>query len=995
MRIANYDKQNHDVYTFNESLLRLISWGYNGTNFILPPSPEEYSSYIDPITGNLVQLENCSASLPAEFIFRRKAPVTGFNSSAATFIQNKGLDVPDWSGIHVRDRGSGTNRCLDPHVNFALGTELYNQTPPYEKVFDTNYWNSGDPPFYLISDRHFLACRHFIGPTNTSNKTIRLLKKSNGQPAFFTGQYVGFSGDLNLYRLQEALTPAQQAEHKIYEIVDPYTVPLGTKVWRITPNGSYVLYQTTTLPGILPTTPGSLSTNNLLVPPQLTPYSQVDPDFPEPAPNGIIGRLVWAGDSGSPLLITANGETYFYSADAGGGPPGEDVVWGWLQPKLQADGVVKTRIDLGHPRPTTTTFGLEVVGDTYKSGFLEEAEANGRPFIKKYPYGNPPIVDFLISGDIPQGRITLHNVKVEGGLLICDVRINDLLVVPSSSFPINEPPPAVAPYILAGQYKYSSFAASNGQVFVSYTIRADALDLTYEPIDVFELLPSCVDSHVGQVSIINQNQVLPSGDLQFLPGYNYNLDYDIEEAPVSCLFSVAPGAGEGLEPCPADVQFEDVLRTFNGVTPGEQGNIEIQPNSADCISVDGYYEGQAGIVKLDSHCAPCCRCSDYVDTSDYIKGVALQYHQAVAKLNELTLQYNSIAAQVKDRITECASANRLYARLKIWPQQGFKIQVQAMAENNTRKNVRIKKLKLKLVLSIPNDTGVGISAVDPDTGVTYSMGPGQAIAVAPLSDASYLYFKNLNPVSKGFDFRAPNPGVVEFETDLTNNASALPPAPEGGSPYDVEPCTGYAMITGGVNIVDPVFRKIVNIAYKDGLTINVRIYFKYIGTPAGQDPCLDEEDGEHNILVPEFELREIVAKGNRSSATPCDSARASSVSFNPDTGGVSLRFPNELYGEGNVEISYRIQQDGQWVQYGDPVQLQITATGQSEFDIASVPGDLPSGTYQAVVRYLPDTTAAADAQLHTRCLAADAVADPVAIAASDFQVGTIFNVGGG
>lgn len=172
MRIANYDKQNHDVYTFNESLLRLISWGYNGTNFILPPSPEEYSSYIDPITGNLVQLENCSASLPAEFIFRRKAPVTGFNSSAATFIQNKGLDVPDWSGIHVRDRGSGTNRCLDPHVNFALGTELYNQTPPYEKVFDTNYWNSGDPPFYLISDRHFLACRHFIGPTNTSNKTI-------------------------------------------------------------------------------------------------------------------------------------------------------------------------------------------------------------------------------------------------------------------------------------------------------------------------------------------------------------------------------------------------------------------------------------------------------------------------------------------------------------------------------------------------------------------------------------------------------------------------------------------------------------------------------------------------------------------------------------------------------------------------------------------------------------------------------------------------------
>lgn len=308
MRITNYNSAAHDIYTFNESVMVLVS--------ALPPTVNE-------------NLNN-----------RVKAPITGYNNAGLWNLSLGDLTVPDWSGLHARNRGSNSygnpNDCYLPPLNPQIG--YYGDTAPYSYILNHQNWNNREAPLYLISPKHFLACRHFTGPA-TQTVQIRLLGK-DGVYVYRTGTQVGNSGDLTLYQFEDQLTAPELVQVQPYQIVDPLTVPVNTAFWRQTPNGSFTAYQ---------------NTGETILPHEsLVSYNSVNQDFP------LDEGTYWAGDSGNPLLVTKNGQTYLYGASNLSGLPnvhfGDDATWAWLAP-LIANAGVTSRVNLG--------LGVEVSTEGY------------------------------------------------------------------------------------------------------------------------------------------------------------------------------------------------------------------------------------------------------------------------------------------------------------------------------------------------------------------------------------------------------------------------------------------------------------------------------------------------------------------------------------------------------------------------------------------------------------------------------------------------------
>lgn len=1015
MRIDNYNSTKHDIYTFDETYLRLISWGF-GSGPIIPCVTTEYSSYVNS-SGQTIPIPP-GGPLPAGFTFRQHAPVIGYNSGMVSFLQSKGVDVPDFSGLHVRNRGSNLNRFAfrsdsgfiqgEPFWILADNGNIQNPTNgmyaenPIFNPLDHNNWNNGVPPFCMVSPKHFLGCNHFVGPENNTNQTIRLLKK-NGDIVNREGQFISRYEDANLYRLLIPLTEEEQQQINCYDIVDFRTIPPEVKIWRQDSNGKYLVY-TVTQGSSYYSSSGFSGYSPILY----RPYQDHSGEFPVPwnppnTPSWYSGLgFVWNGDSGSPLLLTANGKTYLYGFSNGiidsfaKNTPQTD----WLLGALEQDGVVKKLVNAEEGGQ------LIKLPTAYKAGFLEEAESSGLPFIVKNPNGNPAIVSVKLSGEYnvyPGEQVYLNDIEIssifntsidtsstEEGLvfyiLTCNVYAGDRLLISKSDFQSSGA--YTAKIVNIGKYNHLQLNIDEGRLALTIVFLSVPTLVDFSPTDNFPLSPFCLEPYTGQVSLNLQDRNISTGLLTFSSGYNYQLDYKSENF-TAVNFAVSIGAGEGLQPCEDLIDVPGYLRSINGVSPNDRGDIKLQAPSEDCVSVDtGYSATSGGKIKLDSHCAPCCRCTDYENSSDYIKGVAVKYSELVKQYNALVSIYNNVQTNFEDSLRSCPTQGKLNSRFRMWPQQNFKVQVQAMVENNTNTPTIIKKLKLELSLSLYNP----ISAVDPETNATYQMDENDSVAAVPLEDASYLYYKNLNPVSQGFTFSVPNSGSLKFEADLTQSGMPVPGGPPGQSPYITPPCSGYAMITGGFVIVDPLFRKIVSLNYRSGLNIKLNILFKYTGTAQDEDPCNNPDEAEH-LLVPAGGVeKSITIRPNKSSVNPCDSIQPSTIaqSVNEENNILfNLNLPQVTYGTGQVTITYKSLTDAGWQEFSSStVNISTGNAGTQTISLGGLPENLGSGNHQVLISYVPE----AGARLYTKCVRSDDSNDVAEIPVAPFQVGKAFNL---
>ena len=296
MKIINYNKTKHDIYTFDESAMVLCT---------LPTLSER------EIQGELI--------LP----LRVHAQVTGWNYSGLwnTNIDNAG--IPDWSGLSVRSRGSNLYAAAYPTRYLWPGLETEFRSGSYSDKFkDITNWNNALPVFILISKKHFIACEHFAGtyhPTGgTPTAEFNILDKE-GNLHTITGDLIASGvSDTNIYRITSitgAGLPAAteiNSTHKIkiYQILnisDPIARWQGLRIWHQLNNGMFV---TTTCAD----NSGYIDYHRACAGLATTPT--VASGLPILA--ALTASPTWFGDSGSPILATYNGETYLIGMSDGG-----------------------------------------------------------------------------------------------------------------------------------------------------------------------------------------------------------------------------------------------------------------------------------------------------------------------------------------------------------------------------------------------------------------------------------------------------------------------------------------------------------------------------------------------------------------------------------------------------------------------------------------------------------------------------------------------------
>ena len=323
MKIINYNKSKHDIYTFDESGMTLCA---------LPTSANE------EIQG-----------------VRKHATVTGWNYEG---LWNTNIDcsgVPDWSGLSARSRGSNLYGSPTQNLKTDLVTD-FNSGSSDPKFSDITNWNNGIPVYIIISKKHFIACAHFTETNNT--QSFDILNK-DGVMYSITGVRVSeVVLDTNLYKIisingdnnKTEITPEYKI--KIYEILNLQAGNWeGLRIWHQLNNGMFV---TTTLVN------GQIAYNHACENRLTTPTAASG--LPILAENNIT----WTGDSGSPILATYNGETYLIGMSDGGHPDySHPSVFFWLQSNLLDDGITITLVD----QVIAYNIGTPLSKDPYYSRF--------------------------------------------------------------------------------------------------------------------------------------------------------------------------------------------------------------------------------------------------------------------------------------------------------------------------------------------------------------------------------------------------------------------------------------------------------------------------------------------------------------------------------------------------------------------------------------------------------------------------------------------------
>ena len=933
-KLTNYNSALHDIYTYTGELL-LVSE--------LPPNQNE-------------NLANRRAQWPS-----------GYNASGLWNTSSSiGLPAPNFTGVTASHRGSAIFTQGNAYSSYNGGIIAANFAgPTYTELFNLMNWNPGVPRYVLISNNYLLGCRHFNVPVlgyqiqpifvGSNNQTYSLPAKLVVDLNVQAGVYdIGAdAGDLVLYKLNEPLTATQQLYLQPYVIADPDTVPNGYPGWKLAPNGFFSILSLEKRPST-----SALSS----VADIFTYYTGVygDANYPNELSDAFNNPVVWSGDSGSPVLVVSDtGESMFLSLRSGGGSI-SDRTFRFLEKYIKDN------------TGETIRRGIVAGGNVPKlknkvQQYLDEATTSNPVFLPNLgTTAYPPLVSAKLVGPMEKIKDAfIHTVRMQDSTprIICDIANPSGPVLDRSAFT------SAQESVLGGYVHGHVYSAG---VSFSYVIPLSSPMFSSNSSTQYRLTPLSLESEQGSIEVSASQYLSPelSAEVDMLEGYNYDLTANTADSELE--FAVFAGAGAGLEPCPGDVNPEPAIRFINRQQPDERGNFLITPQPSDCLTVDS----KNSTVKVNSHCAPCCRCRDYGDTSDYIKGFAATYAKLVQTYNDLVSKYNSVNEAFKQRIdaTCCPTSDILNSRYRVWPQANFKVQIQALAENNSSNYIRMKDMTLDVKLSLNQSESV----TDPVTGITYSMAQGDPIAIVPIRDASYLYFKNINP-GRYVQNSVPQEGVLSS----TVNFETLPlpiVCADGDSPTDIPPCTGYAMITSAMVMVDPTFRRIVNLRGQE-VNVTAELSLSYNGTRPNGSPCGSIDNRPVSTVI-----RTVKVGPNKSSVNPCPSASPTGLSFNAQ-GNLVLKLSEAVQTLPGAFVTRSLRVlDPDTGDYSDGGSIDIPiSAGGAELDLGSV--NASQSSYVVTVSF-----ADLAGLLYTQCSAPDTPDNVVNIPVSPFSISVARNI---
>lgn len=599
--------------------------------------------------------------------------------------------------------------------------------------------------------------------------------------------------------------------------------------------------------------------------------------------------------------------------------------------------------------------------EKYKAGFLEEAAASGLSFINPPP--NNPIAFIKLCGPsfLVEGAY-IANISITNDLnaslkFKCDVfGKNNVRLFQHLDFETN------ANENMAGPRMVHGIVFNNDECYLSYSVRLNE-QYTTLPIEAngalaFYLSPFAIDPYVGDVKTININtdsinvQPLNSGNsrmLTFVEGYNYELQNSNEFEVPRFELSLPAGGGLGRWPCPIDEEEQESAKyvaSINGARPNEIGQIFLNCTN-DCLAIEPI-KGANKQLKISANCAPCCRCADYNKVGDYIRSYATIYAKMAKEYVRLANLYNSIREQFGGTADCCSTNNKMNARFKIWPQQNFMVQVQALMENNYKSAICLCESRLEVEVKTGPTPLIATETIN-GVQIQHRIEANTPLILTPLPEASYVYFKNVNPGNQ-IEVNTSSTGKISVSANLQGGLPIAGPCSDDNTeslpPNCMEPCDGYLMLTAGFTISDPKFRRIVHVLQQnagnipfDGIQIPMVLKFSYNGTPEGNPcgnctefvtlPAINGQDG----------VRKLVRIGpNRKSVNPCAPVRLRNITVETDDQGTKYyaNFPentNVNVASGATLLIKRnayIEETQQWQTITPDIEVQVPVNSETQ-----------------------------------------------------------------
>jgi hypothetical protein len=551
--------------------------------------------------------------------------------------------------------------------------------------------------------------------------------------------------------------------------------------------------------------------------------------------------------------------------------------------------------------------------EKYKAGFLEEAAASGLSFINPPPENPIAFIRLCGPSHLVDGAC-LTNISISNDLAAplkfkCDVLTkNNAMLFQHLDFENN------CNENLVGSELAHGVVFNNNECYLSYSVRFNrqysTLPIGADNAESFYLSPFAIDPYVGDIKDLNVNTTpidvnsLSAGNgrlLTFQEGYNYELEPEANFEVPGLVLSALAGGGLGRWPCleEDDTQAPKYVTSINGVSPNEMGQIFLTCTN-DCLAIEpvkGATTNQRGLI-VSANCAPCCRCGDYNKVGKFIRSYAAIYAKMAKEYLALVETYNSVRRQFGDTAVCCSTKNKMNARFKIWPQQNFMVQVQALMENNFKNAICL--CEAELVVEVVTDVEITQTETIGDQEIQHTIPANTPLIVTPLPEASYLYFKNVNPgnqvtVDAGT-------GVISVKADIGEGLpiSGSCDESEGGEGLPancMESCDGYLMLTAGFTITDPKFRRIVHLRQQadsnfDGLEIPMVLKFGYKGSP-DDDPCAGCTENVTLPLGSNGVTRRVKIGPNRKSVNPCAPVRLRNITVDEETGDYLANFPED------------------------------------------------------------------------------------------------------
>jgi hypothetical protein len=196
-------------------------------------------------------------------------------------------------------------------------------------------------------------------------------------------------------------------------------------------------------------------------------------------------------------------------------------------------------------------------------------------------------------------------------------------------------------------------------------LRTEAIDGDEYAVGDARFVPHVLQTEPLRVTSVKVNGQKLSGPVELLAGYN--IDFGIGtrgsgvRTSVPVTLNVRPGAGLGLEPCPATI-CDSPIKTINHIGPNANGDFALE--GVDCYNIvpdlarSGLEDGLAmadGRLRMLSSCSPCCDCSDYGFVYGEVLGALLDRAKLLAERHaDLRRRYQELVAEL-DRIAACRS----------------------------------------------------------------------------------------------------------------------------------------------------------------------------------------------------------------------------------------------------------------------------------------------------------------------------------------------------